>query len=219
MKWFILVKKLTASSVNVSVVFSITAPVYFFLGIDAWRVSCVIIFFSYNLLLSHRCLGQMIARTYQSEPTNVAYAALYTASASTLLWWIWLPLDLALANGLFLQIPCLLIYGNTPHGLIARRRTLTEAEYFFESIGLRGQCPDCHKRNLWIHGHIIYCKACHATFHGQQGCVRRIELEHPEILPTGEIIPLPSDDELAVVTPSAANPPGASSTAASGGTN
>jgi hypothetical protein len=179
--------KATASSVNVAVVFMLTGPVYLTAGIEWWRVSCIALFFSYNLLLSHRCLGQMIARTRQNLPTNPAYAALYTASFATLLFWVWFPLDVALANGLFVQLPCLMIYGNTLHGLATGRKTMTEAEYQFECIALRGQCPDCQRLTLEKNGAIIHCKSCHAAFYADSFYVRRVELQSG-VLPTGDVI-------------------------------
>jgi hypothetical protein len=165
MKWIITIKKATASAVNVAVVFTATAPVYYFLGIEWWRASCITLFMVYNLLLSRRCLGQRISRTFQNEPTNTVYAALYTASFATLLWWIWLPLDLALANGLLIQIPCLALRGNTLHGLLAGRRTMTENEYLLECIGLKGECPDCKRQTIVaLNETHFWCKYCRAAF-------------------------------------------------------
>ena len=177
MKWLITIKKAMASAVNVSIVFTLTSPMYFFLGINAWRVCCLVLFFGYNLVLSKRCLGQRIARTYQDQPTNAAYAALYTASTATLLFWLWLPLDLAIANGLFLQLPCLMIWGNTPHGLIARRRTMTEQEYLFECIGMKGECPDCHKTTLVRTDSHVHCRLCRSVFFADNFIVQRVR--HP----------------------------------------
>jgi ribosomal protein L37AE/L43A len=179
--------KATASSVNVAVVFVLTGPVYIAAGVEWWRGSCIALFFSYNLLLSRRCLGMVIARTRQNLPTNPAYAALYTASFATLLFWIHFPLDVALANGLFIQLPCLMIYGNTPHGLITGRKTMTEAEYQFECIALRGQCPDCQRITLEANGAIIHCKSCHAAFYAGSFYVRRVQLQDG-ILPTADVI-------------------------------
>jgi len=175
MKWPITtIKKATASAVNVAIVFSATSPIYYFLGIEVWRFCCIVLFFGYNLLLSHRCLGQRVAKTYQNEPTNTAYAALYTASTATLLFWIWVPLDIALANGLFLQLPCLMIWGNTPHGLIARRRTVSEQEHLWECIGLKGECPDCGKFTLQRKGSYVHCRLCRSIFFAENLLVQRI---------------------------------------------
>jgi len=192
MKWFITIKKATASAVNVTVVFIGSAPIYFVAGIEAWRLSCVVLFFLYSRLLSRRCLGQMVARTYQNEPTNTAYAALYTASFATMLWWIFVPLDLALANGLFIQLPCLLIYGNTAHGLATGRRTLTDSERMFESIVMKGQCPDCNQVKLEANGPYVHCKSCHSMFIAQEFFVRRVEptqAKWPQ-MKTGDVIRL-----------------------------
>jgi hypothetical protein len=190
-KLWTITRKATASTVNVFFVFTLTLPFYFVLGMQWWRASCIALFFIYNLALSHRCLGMIVAHTRQNLPTSPAYAALYTASAATLLFWIWFPLDVALANGLFVQLPCLLVYGNTLHGLMTGRRTMTEAEYVFECIALRGQCPDCQQTKL-MHSEsnhaFIYCKACHATFFSGNCFVRRVTLADISILPTGEVI-------------------------------
>jgi ribosomal protein L37AE/L43A len=188
--------KAVASAVNVAIVFVLTGPVYFAAGIEWWRSSCIVLFFTYNLALSHRCFGQMIARTRQNLPTNPAYAALYTASFSTLLFWPWFPLDVALANGLCVQLPCLMIYGNTLHGLATGRKTMTEAEYQFESIALHGQCPDCHRRKLEANGALIHCKSCHAAFYAGSFYVRRVELK-PGILPTGEVMAIDRTQKIA----------------------
>lgn len=192
MKWIITGKKALASSVNVALVFSATSPFYYFFGMDVWRGVCIALFFGYNLALSDRCLGQRVAHTYQNEPTNVAYAALYTASTATLLWWIWLPLDLALANGLFLQIPCLLIFGNTPHGLLTGRKTLTEYEHLFESIYMLGQCPDCNAVKLERSGAYVACKACHGFFYAENFVVRRLEAPPNFFKCYGEVVPFKS---------------------------
>jgi hypothetical protein len=172
---WITARKVTASAVNVTVVFAGTSWIYWLWGVEAWRISCIALFFGYNLLLPRRCLGQRIAGTYQSDPTSVAYAALYTGSTATLLFWIWVPLDLALANGLLLQLPCLAIWGNTPHGLIARRKTMTEQEHLWECIGLKGECPDCYKTTLVRHDSYVHCRLCRARFFASDFTVQRID--------------------------------------------
>jgi hypothetical protein len=177
MKWIITCRKAIASAVNVSIVFTATSWIYVLWGSEVWRGSCIALFFGYNILLSKRCLGQRVARTYQDQPTSVAYAALYTASTATLLFWLWVPLDLALANGLFLQLPCLMIFGNTPHGLLARRRTMTEQEHLFECIALKGECPDCGKFSLQRKGSYVHCRLCRATFFAENMSVQRVKIE------------------------------------------
>jgi hypothetical protein len=174
MKWIIACKKATASAVNVGIVFTTTSPIYYFLGVEVWRICCIALFFGYNLLLRRRCLGQRIAHTYQNEPTSFAYAALYTASTATLLFWVWMPLDIALANGLCLQLPCLMIFGNTPHGLLARRKTMTEHEYLFECIALKGECPDCGRVSLVRSNSYVRCRFCRNEFFADNFIIQRI---------------------------------------------
>jgi len=178
--WRISSKKATASAVNIGVVGTATAPVYFFLGLEPWRLCSIASFFGYALLLSRRCLGQMIAGTYQNQPTNLAYAVLYTAGFATVIYWIWFPFDLMLANGLFVQIPCLLVFGNTLHGLATGRQTMTEQEYLFECIGMKGECPDCHKTTLIRTNAHVRCRICHAMFFADNFIVKRV---HAHIKP------------------------------------
>jgi hypothetical protein len=120
--------KAIASTVNCAVIFAASLPIYTLAGLTWWRVSSVVLFFLYNILLSRRCWGMMVARTHLNLPASLTYCALYTGSFTTLLFWIWVPFDLAFANGVFLQLPCLLIKKNTLHGYLAGRRTMTENE-------------------------------------------------------------------------------------------
>jgi hypothetical protein len=172
----VILRKAIASAVNVATVLVATSPFYALFGFEVWRVCFIALFFLYALLLSRRCLGQMVARTWQSDPTSVAYAALYTVSTATLLYWIWVPLDLALANGLLLQLPCLAICGNTLHGLLARRQTMTEPEYLFACI-MKGKCPDCYHQSLAATGSYVHCKSCHAEFYANDLIVQRVQIE------------------------------------------
>jgi hypothetical protein len=172
----ILIRKALASAVNVGTVLVGTSPFYGLFGFEVWRVCFIALFFLYALLLSRRCLGQMTARTYQNEPTNAAYALLYTASTATLLYWIWVPLDLALVNGIFLQVPCLMIFGNTVHGLLARRQTMTEPEYLFACI-MKGRCPDCYHQSLAATGSYVHCRSCHAEFYARDLIVQRVQVD------------------------------------------
>jgi hypothetical protein len=52
---------------------------------------------------------------------------------------------------------------------------MTENEYLFESIALKGQCPDCQQVKLDSNGPHVFCKACHAMFFAQEYVVRRVE--------------------------------------------
>jgi hypothetical protein len=172
----VILRKAIASAVNVGTVLVGTSPFYALFGFEVWRVCFIALFFLYALLLSRRCLGQMTAGTWQNEPTNVAYAVFYTASTATLLFWFWIPLDLALANGLFLQLPCLMIFGNTAHGLMSGRQTMSEPEYLFACI-MKGRCPDCHHQSLAATGSYVHCKSCHAEFYARDLVVQRVTIE------------------------------------------
>ena len=176
MKWSLTCRKATASAVNITVVSTITSPIYFLSGIDVWRIVCTLAFFLYALLLPHRCLGQMIANTYQSQPTNLAFAALYTLGFMTVIYWIWFPFDLMLANGLFVQMPSLMLFGNTLHGLATGRQTMTEQEHLFECIALKGECPDCGRSTSLVRSNsYVHCRFCRTTFFATELTVQRVQ--------------------------------------------
>ena len=50
---------------------------------------------------------------------QLIHSVLYTASFSTLLFWVWFPLDLFLINMLLLQLPTILLTGTTFHGYLS----------------------------------------------------------------------------------------------------
>ncbi len=50
---------------------------------------------------------------------KVVYIMLYTASFSTILFYIWVPFDLLVFNLLILQLPCILLTGTTLHGFLS----------------------------------------------------------------------------------------------------
>jgi hypothetical protein len=52
---------------------------------------------------------------------------------------------------------------------------MTENEILFESIALKGQCPDCNAIKLESNGPYVHCKDCHAMFIAQQFYVRRVK--------------------------------------------
>jgi hypothetical protein len=68
-----------------------------------------------------------------------------------------------------------LIYKNTLHGHLSGRRTMTENERLFESIALKGQCPDCNAVALESNGPYVQCKSCRAMFIAQEFYVRRVK--------------------------------------------
>ncbi len=121
------VYKLLQSVVNVLVTFIFTLPFLFVYGITIeWKISWITIFFLYNLFFEFiygRCFGMILFNThYEARKLpieKVVYIMLYTASFSTILFYIWVPFDLLVFNLLILQLPCILLTGTTLHGFLS----------------------------------------------------------------------------------------------------
>ena len=115
--------KLLQSVVNVVATSVLSVPFLLLYGPTLkWKISWVVIFFLYNIFFEFvygRCLGMMVFHTQyeskKSSPEKILYISLYTASFSTLLFYIWFPFDLLIFNLLILQIPCVLLTGTTVH--------------------------------------------------------------------------------------------------------
>ena len=71
----------------------------------------------------YRLLGMLALNSHWKTdypiPSQLIHALLYSASFSTLLFWVWFPGDLLLLNLLCLQLPSVLATGTTLHGLLA----------------------------------------------------------------------------------------------------
>jgi len=121
-------EKLIISAINILVAVFFAVP---FLLLDLttlqFKITLVVVFFLENLLaitLHHyRLPGMWLLGTHWKTSYPIAkqliHAVLYSASFSTLLFWVWFPGDLLLLNLLCLQLPCVLATGTTFHGLIA----------------------------------------------------------------------------------------------------
>ncbi len=126
-------EKVLASFVNVIVViaavFLLTLPLSFWFD---WRLIAVFVFFAYQLAAylfpGHRDLGMFVVGSFWDRDVHfrrfAAYVTLYTLSFGTLLYSIWFPLDLFLANMIFLQLPSVIFRHTTFHGLVAGLRTI-----------------------------------------------------------------------------------------------
>jgi hypothetical protein len=123
--------KLVHSLVNVEITFLITFPfaLWFKMSSMGWVVLWIGVFFLYNIFFENRygrCPGMMICGSYYSTQRStrqkLLYVSLYVASFSTLLFYIWFPLDLLLIN-LSVQLIFLKIKKNTLHGYIGGMRT------------------------------------------------------------------------------------------------
>lgn len=122
------VEKLLNSVINTIVALIVSAPVLLFdLSVLQLKLILIIVFFLENLeaILFHkyRLPGMWAMGTYWKEPYSISqkliHAVLYSASFSTLVFWVWVPGDLLLFNLLCVQLPCVLITGTTLHGLLA----------------------------------------------------------------------------------------------------
>lgn len=125
--------KLQQSVVNVMATFLIATVVLpgSYMDFAQLKLSCVLVFFFYNIYFESRygrCLGMMWGKTHYANPCDTSkkmwYILFYTLSFSTLLYYVWFPFDLLLINFLCLQLPCLLIKGNTLHGYLGGMETV-----------------------------------------------------------------------------------------------
>lgn len=41
---------------------------------------------------------------------------------------------------------------------------MTENEFLFECIAMKGECPDCNTITLQVNGPFVQCKSCQAVF-------------------------------------------------------
>jgi len=122
-------EKLINSIINVSVVLIIFLPFYIFLGISILNKKLIFIFLfllykiGIILLNKNRSLGMLVTKTYWKKNYSLyhqfIHALLYTASFSTLLFWIIFPFDLFLVNMFFLQLPMMLKTNMTLHEYLA----------------------------------------------------------------------------------------------------
>lgn len=124
-------EKLLPSVINVWITYLLSIPIEQFIGLE-WRLSWVIVFFIYNLaceLCLGKCIGMIMCRTYyekdRTKIQRVLYFFLYSLSFASLLFHVFFPLDLAMMNFLFLQIPFILKTGNTAHGFAAGKVATT----------------------------------------------------------------------------------------------
>jgi hypothetical protein len=121
-----IVKKAAASFINCLVVFAASAPVYW-INEAAWKPAVLALFFAYNVIFRAGCLGMRVVGTSLAQPAGLLYATLYTLSFATLLYHVAFWPDLALLNGLAIQLPCLLLTGNTAHGCATSTCTLEKS--------------------------------------------------------------------------------------------
>jgi hypothetical protein len=122
------VEKLLISAVNAVVPLLLAAP-FLLTGLTLQQIKWILValFFAENIeamvFHAYRLPGMYLlgSRWKKSYPISrqLIHATLYSASFSTLLFWVWFPGDLLLLNLLCLQLPCVLATGTTLHGFLA----------------------------------------------------------------------------------------------------
>ena len=120
------------SFISVAVLFILFIPI---LSLDISLLSKKLIFilflFVYQIAIivfnENISIGMIITKTSWKNNyplhNQFVHAILYTASFSTLLFWIYFPFDLFLINMLFIQLPSILLTGATLHGYLSGKMT------------------------------------------------------------------------------------------------
>jgi len=124
-----LLEKVVPSIINVGITFLISVPFLLYFGLSfEWKICVILIFYIVQIFDTHetfsfQCFGMRVfgtvwERRYSRFQRNI-YSILYTASFSTLFFYIYVPFDLFIFNMLLLQLPSVLITGTTLHGLLS----------------------------------------------------------------------------------------------------
>lgn len=122
------IEKLLASVVNVLIVGIFFFPIIFFnIDLILKKIIFISLFLLYNLLVlvfnKNRCFGMIILKTQWKEKypfaNQVIYILLYTLSFSTLLFWVYFPLDLFILNMIVFQLPVVIVKKTTLHGYLS----------------------------------------------------------------------------------------------------
>src|SRR3989344_6285915 len=95
------------------------------------QIMAVVVFFVYNFLCESclGCCGGMwfFGRKWRVQKTiwrKMLYIICYTISFSTLVLYVYVPLDLFVINMVFFQLLCIIIKQNTLHGYIGDMETV-----------------------------------------------------------------------------------------------
>jgi hypothetical protein len=118
-------QKLLASMVNCTIILALSWPFYVLFPYY-WKAISVGLCLIYHIAFRRRCVGMIIARTWNSKPTSLLYASLYSCGYATLLYWVLIPFDLLVCYGVA-QALCLRMTGNTVPGWLTNSRTLSKA--------------------------------------------------------------------------------------------
>lgn len=112
-----MLRRVSASAHNCTVIIVGALPFYPLLGREAWRIALILICFAYHLIFRRQCLGNYLAGLRNSQPVGIMYVTFYTAGFSTILYSMWVPFDL-LAVYVAAQATCLKLTGFTIPGYL-----------------------------------------------------------------------------------------------------
>ncbi len=126
-------EKFVASFFNAIIALGLSVPFLIIWGPSLyWRISVIIIFGLYEsfifLYQKDRCFGMKIMDTYWRKHytfrQHIKFNIFYTLSFSTIMLYVWFPLDLLILNLLLIQLPMSLITGTTLHGYLSGMETV-----------------------------------------------------------------------------------------------
>jgi hypothetical protein len=126
-------EKFLPSFFNAIIAFGLATPILIIFGPSLyWRLSVILLFGLYETFIfifqKDRCFGMKIMDTYWRKHytfrQHLIYNIFYTLSFSTVLFFIWFPLDLLVINLLCIQLPIVLFTGTTLHGYLSGMHTV-----------------------------------------------------------------------------------------------
>ena len=110
-------QKAGATAINAGLAGLLAAPALWW-GLDVWRPAWLGAFLAYNLALRDQCVGCWVMHIWQTRRCPMGYSVLYTVGLASCAYWVVVPGDLLLVNGM-IQVTFLNRTGNTAHGWLA----------------------------------------------------------------------------------------------------
>jgi len=122
-------EKLATSIINIITAIFMAIPIWIAAEPDITTAKFILVymFFLHNIIplffREKRDIGMILMKTYWEDSykpyQRITYNVLYSASMSTLLFWVYFPFDILLVNLLLLQLPSILLTKTTFHGYIS----------------------------------------------------------------------------------------------------
>ena len=150
-------KKIESSIVFSVEVLLLASPTYFlFDSLLVYKLSSLALCFIYvfvgmmreGTFFSMLLVGEKWERKHYTLPSYIVYSTLYTASFSTLLFFIWFPFDLLCINLLCVQLPFVLLTGTTLHGYLSGNIASTNSPGI-HSLATRPLTKLFHRKNIY----------------------------------------------------------------------